>query len=558
MAAHESGANGAGSDTERDALEAVCRRAFTALRDARNAPSTVLAQLRAELGRVQGSQVLRALDTRDVLRQWTEEGPLVHETTGFATLDDATGGGPVYGTRWYLLGAPDAGKTALIVQWAHVLAELGVCVGLLAIDEEASDLVTRLAQRVGFERRACEARESGAIARMAELLGDLPIRFYGPGWSIERAAADLGAYATERGARAALFVDSIQTAKCEAVIATNRELSETQQIGLNVEALRAVSQQHQLITLATSEMSRGAYSAIKKHDRTNPMAAGKWSGAIEYSARVLLSAQECEDDPDVLEVEIPKNKHGRRRRRDRGEAIYLRIDLARQVVTECAKPAPRADAEGESKGEARAAAQAAKVDAMGERVITELVKRIARGIDITNVAGLREIVRGDKNIISAAITRLVADGRIEGGRGKPYRPRLGSDEEKVPDVPDVPESCLSGTPDLPDRVCMPALRSRQAGTSRTQSPPETVDRDDEQHACDEKPPRPASVADVAETPVASEIPDPPPVADLARVCAECGGDLVLTTVFRGGAARLGCARCRKLVPLEARGARGAA
>jgi predicted ATP-dependent serine protease len=104
-----------------------------------------------------------------VLDTWGTEGPLIHEPTGFAKLDEATGGGPVYGTRWVVVGAPDAGKTALLVQIGHEYAKRGIHVGFLAVDEEAGDLVTRLAQRVGFSRQDCERRDPEMLAKMSEV-----------------------------------------------------------------------------------------------------------------------------------------------------------------------------------------------------------------------------------------------------------------------------------------------------------------------------------------------------------------------------------------------------
>ncbi len=61
--------------------------------------------------------------------------------------DELTAGGPVYGTRWYVVGAPDAGKTALLIRIAHDYFWRGVAVGLLAVDEDPTDIVTRFAQR---------------------------------------------------------------------------------------------------------------------------------------------------------------------------------------------------------------------------------------------------------------------------------------------------------------------------------------------------------------------------------------------------------------------------
>ena len=56
----------------------------------------------------------------DVLAHWRKNGPLVHEPTGIEALDEVTDGGPVYGSRWGVAGAPDAGKTALAMQVADV------------------------------------------------------------------------------------------------------------------------------------------------------------------------------------------------------------------------------------------------------------------------------------------------------------------------------------------------------------------------------------------------------------------------------------------------------
>ena len=39
----------------------------------------------------------------EVARAW-KGNPLVHQPTGLARLDDLTGGGSVFGSRWYVLG----------------------------------------------------------------------------------------------------------------------------------------------------------------------------------------------------------------------------------------------------------------------------------------------------------------------------------------------------------------------------------------------------------------------------------------------------------------------
>src|SRR6478609_86584 len=133
-----------------------------------------------------------------VIEEWRVSGPLVHEPTGISALDELTGGGPVYGSRWYLAGAPDAGKTALLVQIAHVFSQRGVTVGLLAVDEDPEDIVTRFAQRVGFSRSHCEIRDPIILDGIAVALNGLAVRLYDSSWTIEAAAADLHAFGKRR------------------------------------------------------------------------------------------------------------------------------------------------------------------------------------------------------------------------------------------------------------------------------------------------------------------------------------------------------------------------
>lgn len=274
----------------------------------------------------------------DVLASWRADGPLVHEPTGFAELDELTGGGPVYGSRWYLNGQPDAGKTAFLMQLAHIFALRGVCLGLLAVDEEDGDLVTRFAQRVGHSRKNCEIRDPAVVDQIEAELAGLPIRFYDATWTIETAAADLAKFAD--GRRMMLGIDSLQTVSCDAERAAQRELSEMAAVTARVQAIRKAASQHKLIALCTSEMSRSAYRKADPSDLTSTMAASKHSGAVEYSARVLLGLRSVKDESDLIEVDIAKNKHG-----PSGRQVYLRVDRATQTLRDAVyEPAPEPDA----------------------------------------------------------------------------------------------------------------------------------------------------------------------------------------------------------------------
>ena len=353
------------------------------------------------------------LTIADVLATWRAEGPLVHEPTGVDTLDEMTGGGPVYGSRWYALGAPDAGKTALLIQIADTFARRGIVVGVLAVDEEASDIVTRLAQRAGWKRKDCEERDVDVVSTMAEALGGLPIKLYDDTWSIEAAARDLADVAAATGGRACLVVDSIQAVSSEASARgerDGRELSTRETVTSNVRAFRAAATRYKLLAFATGEMNRGAYRSVLAAEQSDDMASGKESGAIEYSARVMLALRNVKKEPGKIEVRIVKNKHGTL------GSFFLEIDRRQMKLAECEAPADTTAVEEAAK-EAKHAVRDRRVDEVGERIVAGLLRARKK---LTTRNDLRELVRGDTVIADKAITRLQQAGRIEGGRGQPF------------------------------------------------------------------------------------------------------------------------------------------
>ena len=260
-----------------------------------------------------------------VLKRWGTEGPLVHEATGLQWLDDRTGGGPVYGSRWYLNGAPDAGKTLFGIDLAHKFAERDIPVGLLAVDEEADDLVLRFAQRFGLGRKRAEERSEGDIAKLRKAYQELPMRFYDATWSVPDAAADLH---HAFGRPGYLFVDSVQTV-AQALDTDGKVGSLREAVGEVVRQIRTAAKTHGHFILASSEMSRAHYRNKKYAGELDPMASGKESSAIEFSARVLLALTKSDDDPNVVELVLAKNKHG-----EGGPRVktYLRVDKVRQTL----------------------------------------------------------------------------------------------------------------------------------------------------------------------------------------------------------------------------------
>ena len=191
--------------------------------------------------------------------------------------------------RVLIIGAPSAGKTAVETIIADTMAreaaEAGVCVGILAVDEEPDDVTVRLAQIAGFTVAEAEMRAHDVLDRMATALAGARIRFYDATWTIEAAGADLAPWAASQQRHAALFIDSIQAARLGAGAGAT---SPRETVEGNVAAMRSVSTVHRMLVAATSEANRASYRSEADAAQSNDLAAGAESRAIEFGAQTLL------------------------------------------------------------------------------------------------------------------------------------------------------------------------------------------------------------------------------------------------------------------------------
>lgn len=275
-------------------------------------------------------------DPEDVIDEWEEDGPLLCLPTGLETLDAMTGGGFPLGSRVFTIGAPNAGKTGLVLQLADEWLRRDVCVGFLGVDEEPVDVMVRIMQRRGTSREECEARSPELLAQARELVRKLPLRLWSGATTIEQAGVWLNAYARQRTGGSdprppcVLIVDSVQTARSTG---EGDEESIHRAVTRRVAALRTAARRYRMLVVTTSEMSRAAYKHKRPEDQISEMAAAKESGAIEYSARILLSLRPVPGSSDVIELRVVKNKHGPEHRVDQ-EGIYLRLNRAAQLFAE--------------------------------------------------------------------------------------------------------------------------------------------------------------------------------------------------------------------------------
>ncbi|MGE0145653.1 MAG: bifunctional DNA primase/polymerase [Planctomycetota bacterium] len=304
---------------------------------------------------------------------WERTRPIVRAQTGIASLDEFLRGGLPFGELAVLLGAPDAGKTMLLVELADSWASLGHVVGILAVDEDPSGLATRFAQRRGFTREECESGRPDAIAAFRDRTAavDELVRFYGEDWTVDLAAERVATIAAERGIRGALLVDSLQTVRCRAETPKDglREV-----VGLRVRALRRAAQDRGLAVVTTSEMVRASYRA--RGVDVADLAAGKESGSIEYQAKVLVALRSVRGEPDIVSLRIAKNKVGGRIHDpdDPADAIYLRVDRATQTIAE-SDYRPAEELEKPTREDARHSKALARQEADAAIVATVIARR---------------------------------------------------------------------------------------------------------------------------------------------------------------------------------------
>jgi KaiC/GvpD/RAD55 family RecA-like ATPase len=269
----------------------------------------------------------------EIVARWRGEGPLLRVASGIAALDEACRGGLPMPWRVLIIGAPSAGKTAVATIIADTIArgaaDEGLCVGIVAVDEEPDDVTVRLAQIAGFTVAQAELRAPDVLDRLAVALASTRVRLYDATWTIEAAGADLAAWAASEGRRAALFIDSIQAARSarSAEATSPRELVEA-----NVAAMRSVATAHRMLVVATSEANRASYRNEQAAEQSNDLAAGAESRAIEFGAQTLLMLRTPKGHADVIHARLVKN------RRARVGEFWLRLDRERHQLMACDNP----------------------------------------------------------------------------------------------------------------------------------------------------------------------------------------------------------------------------
>lgn len=253
-------------------------------------------------------------------------GPMKRIETGIPALDEACRGGLPMRRLVVVGGAPGAGKTTLVNDVAYRAALLGIFVLIHAVDEGPEGVVYRIAQNAGFDAAKLEEGDveewKAAIAKLQELR----ISIEDDSKTIEEVADMLAGIA--KGAPAILVEDSIQKVRSAGSIIA---VTMRDRVNANVAAAKAKTEQHGFLTLATCELTRGAYRSRQASENISDLAAFKESGDIEYAAQTALVIRTVPDTEGIVEVTVPKNRGPRftkptfRLRLDHGRARFEQI-----------------------------------------------------------------------------------------------------------------------------------------------------------------------------------------------------------------------------------------
>lgn len=227
------------------------------------------------------------------------------KSTGFTTLDEILDGGLYPGL--YVLGAPSsAGKTTFCIQLCDEMAKRGERVLFFSLEMSRGEIMSKSISRLTYlldkspdkrnaksERRITSEKYrnkfseeewellSKASASYALNAGKrMTIKESSGEYGVKEIERDVKAYISGTGEKPVVFVDYLQILK-----PLSDNMTDKQSTDRNVSALRRLCRDENITVFVVSSFNRASYNQIAD------LSAFKESGAIEYSADVVLSLQ---------------------------------------------------------------------------------------------------------------------------------------------------------------------------------------------------------------------------------------------------------------------------
>lgn len=222
---------------------------------------------------------------------------------GFAPLDNCSKGGVFVDWRIFVGGGPGTGKTTLCAQLAKEKLEAGWCVRWFAVDEGPEEVLARWLQLDGIPQDEAEDLRSARSQQAARRLMSLDIGF------IEEPLIDCDVEWTDGNLNRLVVIDSLQ----QVAVAGCETLEPRARIDASLKSIKRIFSANSVLSLVTTELARGAYRNQSSQDATDPIAAAKESGGIEYHASMLVVMRSVKDEPDLVNVAVPKVRRGGRK-----------------------------------------------------------------------------------------------------------------------------------------------------------------------------------------------------------------------------------------------------
>ena len=331
--------------------------------------------------------------------------------SGIGSLDVMLAGGFPAGMLAVVAGAPGAGKTSWIVDCCSRWAAAGIPVLFVALDESADSILVRVGQaRCGLHRRDLDGTHGAEAAReSAEVLAEWCDAH--PGFELVDPAAEgvvideaIDAWAERTGRCGVVIIDSVQAAAF-ALDADGEDGPEGTRgrVDAVLSSLRYAASSGHLV-IGVSEVARTFYRSRNPREQSDPLAAAKESGRIEYSADLLVVLRSVEGRDDLVDATVAKNRRGKR------GSFALRRDEERCAFADAGETGES----NEVDTAAEEAKEAGKRNAIRKAILAEVSKRPG------SKSSLASRVRGRRALVLDVIDELESERVIE-RVGKQFR-----------------------------------------------------------------------------------------------------------------------------------------
>jgi RecA/RadA recombinase len=352
--------------------------------------ATVQSVARLEAAKHDAPAALPSLDAPvAVLRKSQNQGDPI--PTGLPILDARLRGGMRPGKALVIGGTPFAGKTTLGIQIVKAAVDGGCVAACLMADEGRESASIRLGQQLGYEREKLESGHEPTLDAMERDLAGRAILFPDPDGegdlTLEGVAEALVKAYPDR--RKLLLVDSVQTVRKRRPEGDQPSLRE--RIMENARTARRLAVEHGLVVIYTSEVHRGWYRNRKAEDRSTDLAAFA-EARIEFSGDTLLLLRANDEDPDLVEVRIPKNRLGTR------QPFFLRMHQQRSLFTVV-------------EGDPSAALRDAAEEQLIEKQVQSILQALQTSPGLTQTH-LKDVVGGNRQAFLAALRRVKDSGMV--------------------------------------------------------------------------------------------------------------------------------------------------